>query len=120
MISDETLWSSGLSVLTNILNTSTDAVIIIDTLGVILRVNDMTVRMFGITSSGLIGQNVAILMPEPHHSLHDSYLRNRAGHVIGTEGRPLRALHADGRSFEVFLSVTGKPTAIAVTDTHLH
>ncbi|MGE3803411.1 MAG: PAS domain S-box protein [Gemmataceae bacterium] len=95
--------------LRSILDSSPDSVICIDQQGLIETVNRTTERMFGYTASELIGQNVKLLMPEPYHSQHDSYVSNylRTGlpKVIGT-GRQADARRKDGSTFPVELSVT--------------
>lgn len=86
-----------------------DSVIMINSAGVIQQCNDATERMFGYTAAELTGRNVSVLMPEPMHSEHDSYIENyiRSGEakVIGrtreSEGR-----RKDGSVFPVELSVS--------------
>ncbi|MEM9379499.1 MAG: PAS domain S-box protein [Planctomycetota bacterium] len=51
-----------------------DAVVVIDPRGRILRVSDSVETMFGWRPTELVGQNVSVLMPEPHRSEHDGYL----------------------------------------------
>lgn len=64
--------------LSAILNTSTDAVVLINSSGIILSVNETTVRMFGYASDKMVGSNVSVLMPEPSRSAHDGFLRRYA------------------------------------------
>jgi PAS domain-containing protein len=61
-----------------ILNTSTDAVILINLSGNIQSVNEMATRMFGYASGELVGNNVSMLMPEPFRSNHDGFLKRYA------------------------------------------
>ena len=61
-----------------ILNASTDAVVLINGAGIIISVNEMTVRMFGHSTEKLVGSNVSMLMPEPYSSNHDGFLRRFA------------------------------------------
>jgi PAS domain S-box-containing protein len=69
-----------------------DAIIMIDSSGVIDQVNPAVERMFGYTASELVGKNVSILMPPPDAGLHDGYLERyaatgRRGIIgIGREG----------------------------------
>jgi two-component system sensor kinase FixL len=85
-----------------------DAIIICDVNGLIIRVNPAAETMFGRSKSEMSGQNVHILMPEPDHSRHDGYItRYLSGGnpaIIGS-GREVTALHADGRTFPIHLSV---------------
>lgn len=51
-------------------------ILTIDEKGVIEEVNPAVQEIFGYTDDELIGKNVSMLMPEPDHSRHDSYLAN--------------------------------------------
>ncbi len=62
------------AILKAILNTAVDAIITIDTRGIIHHVNPAVERLFGYAPEELIGHNVSILMPEPDHSQHQGYL----------------------------------------------
>ncbi len=55
-----------------------DAMLSINPRGIILEASASTKRLFGYESSELVGQNINILMPEPHHSKHDGYLEHYA------------------------------------------
>lgn len=78
-----------------ILRTMTDAVLQIDAYGSILLVNDAALELFGYEEEELLGRNINVLMPEPHHSLHDGYLANHREHhtrvIIG------RRVEVDGK-----------------------
>ncbi|HEU4780757.1 MAG TPA: PAS domain S-box protein [Steroidobacteraceae bacterium] len=85
-----------------------DAVIVIDHRGRMLAVNDSTSRMFGYRVDELLGENVSMLMPEPHRAGHDgylaSYLQTGVAKIIGI-GREVTAKRGDGKPFPVRLSV---------------
>ena len=91
-----------------LMEAAVDAIILIDRAGIIERFNPAAVAMFGYEESELVGRNVSILMPEPHHGRHDSYLARyretgRAS-IIG-RGREETALRKNGESFPILLSV---------------
>lgn len=58
------------------LTAALDPIITIDARGIILSASDSVRRVLGWTPTELIGRNVSILMPEPHHGAHDRYLHN--------------------------------------------
>lgn len=91
-----------------ILSAAVDAVIVIDQSGRIEIANSSAEKIFGRSAAEMIGQNVRILMPEPYHSDHDSYLDNylRTGHakIIGI-GREATGLRKDGSEFPIDLAI---------------
>lgn len=95
--------------LSSILNLAPDGIAVIDRNGIVVTFNQAAERMFGWSAEELIGKNINTLMPEPHHTNHESYLRNyqRTGEakVIGYE-REVDAAHRDGRLFPIALSVS--------------
>ena len=94
--------------LTAVLEGSADAIITIDRRGIIQSANHAAEQMFGYTSSEMIGQNVAMLMPLPFREFHDSYiaayLQTGKKHVIGIR-REVEAQRKDGSIFPTELSV---------------
>lgn len=105
-----------------VLDAAVDAVVVIDSSGTIETFNRAAERLFGYSASELLGQNVALLMPEPHQSRHDAYL----GHHLQTgqrkvigRGREMTARRSDGTLFPIFLSVgrvtgPGKPRFVGL------
>jgi two-component system sensor kinase FixL len=69
------------------LETATDPIVLIDTKGIVCAASRSCETMFGWPRTELIGQNVSVLMTEPHRSEHDGYLRRylETGHssVLG-------------------------------------
>ncbi len=51
-----------------------DCVITIDEKGVVRSANPAVEQIFGYALDEVIGQNVSLLMPEPHRAAHDGYL----------------------------------------------
>jgi PAS domain S-box-containing protein len=88
------------------LRTMQDGVVHIDQHGTILSVNDAVLGMFGYEEEELIRKNVKILVPEPHHSAHDSYLgrylESRTPRIIGRR-REVQGKHKDGTLIPVDL-----------------
>ena len=86
-----------------------DAIITIDNRGIIQTFNPAAERIFGYLADQVIGNNVRILVPQPHHDLHDGYIRNyiKTGeeHIIG-KTRELSGKKGDGSSFPMELSVS--------------
>ena len=92
-----------------ILDGAADSIIIIDEQGIITSFNDSALTMFGYSRNELIGQNVKILVPEPHHSEHDNYilryLQSEKKHIMGRT-RDLEAVKKDGSLFPIELSLS--------------
>ncbi len=92
-----------------ILNHTIDAIVTIDGSGIIESCNPAATKLFGYARRELIGQNVSILMPDPHRSIHDSYiqtyLKTGQAHVIG-RNRELPGRHKSGRIFQLELAVS--------------
>lgn len=91
-----------------VVDTALDGVILIDSTGTVLMFNPACERLFGYPANEVIGQNVKMLMPEPFHGEHDSYLGNygRTGErkIIGI-GRKVKGRRKDASTFPMDLSV---------------
>ena len=105
----ETADQASLHHLAAMLRSAVDAIISIDTAGIIESVNPATEKLFGYTSAELTGQNVKMLMPEPYGSQHDGYishyLQTGQRKIIGI-GREVTGLRKDGSTFPMHLSVS--------------
>lgn len=95
--------------LRSVLDSALDGIIGINEKGVIEFYNTSAERMFGFTKEEAIGNNINILMPEPHHSNHDGYLQNYLqtgiAQVVG-EVREVPAQRKDGSVFPLQITVT--------------
>lgn len=91
-----------------LMDAAVDAIIIIDREGRIRRFNQAAERLFGYEEREVLGQNVSLLMPEPHRSRHDKYLlayrRTGQATIIG-RGREETGLRRNGETFPMLLSV---------------
>ncbi len=91
-----------------VMDTAIDGVIMMDGQGIVQSYNSAAERILGWTAAEVLGRNIHMLMPEPHHSAHDGYLRHhlRTGeeHIIGF-GREVEALHKDGTLVPIRLGV---------------
>jgi PAS domain S-box-containing protein len=91
-----------------ILNSAVDAIIAIRKDGIIEAANPAATRLFQYNPDEFIGRNVKFLMPGPHRTNHDGYLKSyvETGRrkIIGI-GRDVEGLRKDGSVFPMHLSV---------------
>jgi len=59
-----------------IMNSLVDGLISINDKGVIENINNSACELFGYSKLEVLGKNIKLLMPEPYHGEHDSYLSN--------------------------------------------
>ncbi len=94
--------------LQSVLDTVPEAMIVIDTKGLIQSYSAAAERQFGYTAEEAIGQNVSILMPPSYRDHHDSYLKRYLDtgqrRIIGI-GRLVVGQRKDGTTFPMELSV---------------
>ncbi|EAU54417.1 PAS domain S-box protein [Mariprofundus ferrooxydans] len=86
-----------------------DSVVVINHLGIIESVNPAVEKVFGYQASELLGNNVSMLMPEPHRGVHNDYISrfmdSGDARVIGI-GREVEAIRSDGSLFPAELTVS--------------
>lgn len=115
-----------------ILNAVADGVITIDKRGSIESFNPAAEQLFGYTEQEVMGQNVNMLMPEPHRTQHDAYLAHYLetgeARVVGMR-REMEGLRKNGSRFPIQLAVNTLQLSDAVhftgvirdiTETKLH
>lgn len=92
-----------------ILDTTVDSIITINEECIVRTLNKTAESMFGYKKEEILGKNINILMPEPFHTEHDSYVLNylRTGHkkIIGIR-REVVARRKDGSTFPIDLAVS--------------
>ncbi|MBW2443730.1 MAG: PAS domain S-box protein, partial [Deltaproteobacteria bacterium] len=92
-----------------IVDHAADGIITINQQGIIEEFNPAAERIFGYQATHVIGQNVNMLMPEPHHSQHDSYVQNYLetgkAKILGA-GREMSGQRKDGTTFPIYLAVS--------------
>jgi PAS domain S-box-containing protein len=92
-----------------ILETAVDAVLAINTQGIVRLANPAVERLFGYAPEEVIGRNVSMLMPSPDRERHDGYiaryLQTGEKRIIGI-GREVTGRRKDGSTFPAYLSVS--------------
>lgn len=95
--------------LTSILDNVVDGIITINESGSVESWNRGAEVLFGYEAQEILQRNVGVLMPQPHASAHDRYIRRylQTGEqrVIGKR-REVEALHKDGRRIPVDLGIS--------------
>lgn len=92
-----------------IIDNAIDGIITIDHRGIVESINPAALRLFGYSPEEVIGNNIAMLMPEPDRSQHDGYIHNyqETGKkkIIGI-GREVNGRKKDGSFFPFRLAVS--------------
>ena len=94
--------------LRSILNTVPDAMVVIDEKGMIQSFSATAERLFGYREDEVVGRNVSLLAPSPHHEAHDGYLARYLAtgerRIIGI-GRVVSGRKRDGSIFPMELAI---------------
>ena len=92
-----------------LLETTPDAVVVVDAAGTIVYANRLLEALFGYKPHTVVGQPVEILVPEEargrHHGHLADYVRTPAMRAMGS-GSDLLGLHRSGREFPVDISLS--------------
>ncbi|UIR56603.1 PAS domain-containing sensor histidine kinase [Sphingobacterium sp. SRCM116780] len=92
-----------------IIDHAIDGIITIDNRGYVESINPAASNLFGYAPEEVIGNNISMLMPDPDHSRHDSYIDNykKTGKkkIIGI-GREVLGKKKDGSTFPFRLAVS--------------
>jgi len=94
--------------LRTIMDFAADAIIVIDTFGLMTDFNKAAQQLFGYTAEETVGFNVSMLMPSPYREMHDDYLaryRETGKTHILCQVRELPAQRKDGSIFPMQLTV---------------
>ncbi len=85
-----------------------DAIVVINSKGIIIETNPAVMPVFGYSPEELVGKNISILMDEDHAHKHDQYLETYSltgrPHIIGST-RQLTVKHKNGNLFPIELAV---------------
>ncbi len=105
---NEQALASDESLIHAILETVPDALVVINERGLITSFSRAAEELFGYGETDVLGRNVSMLMPAPHHDAHDNYIRRylETGEkrIIGI-GRLVEGLRRDGSVFPMELAV---------------
>ena len=105
----ETAYRDQATRLSSILDGVVDAIVTINESGSIESWSRSAERLFGYTAAEILRRNVRVLMPDPHLSAHDGYIRRymQTGErrIMG-QRREIEALHKDGHRIPVDLGIS--------------
>ena len=92
---------------------SSDAVVIVDEKGIVVRLNSGTGKLFGYQRDELLGQRIELLLPERLRARHiehrRAYIGNPLPRTMGTSFTAV-GLRKDGTEFPIDIALTPLPT----------
>ncbi|HEX3995281.1 MAG TPA: PAS domain S-box protein [Acetobacteraceae bacterium] len=96
------------ALLSSVLDTVPDGLIVIDERGIVQSFSPAAARMFGFSPAEVVGRNVKILTPSSHTDAHDSYIERYLAtgerRIIGI-GRVVVGRRKDGTTFPMELQI---------------
>ncbi len=92
----------------SIVETANDAIIVIDQNGIIEAFSRSAESIFGHSADEVLGRNVSILVPPPHHEDHDRYVARHlaTGERLLSPNRETTALRKNGEEFPIEITVS--------------
>jgi PAS domain S-box-containing protein len=85
-------------------------IVFINGRGLIVNCDPSFALMYGYSKDELVTQNIKIIMPSPYTDFHDQYLEryrtSGKGRILGSGGRKVPSVHADGSIFDIEMKVT--------------
>jgi PAS domain S-box-containing protein len=95
---------------TAMIESANDAFVIADENGTILRWNPAATAMFGWTKDEIVGKNIEVLIPPKfkprHHVAFSRFKVSNESALLGRRRPGLEALHKDGHSFPVDITLS--------------
>ena len=93
-----------------VIHNAMDGIITINDKGEISGFNPAAEQIFGYTQQEVLNKNLNMLMPEPFHSEHDSYIKRYletgVGKILGVSRREVLAVRKNGKQFPMELSAS--------------
>jgi PAS domain S-box-containing protein len=107
--------------MSQVLDQTTDGVLVSDADGVIIYVNQPLLDLFGHEAENLLGQSVEILLPEylrrQHHEHLAEFLRDAISRPMGRDDLDIEGCRADGSSFSIDVQLNALPDTSLVVAT---
>jgi PAS domain S-box-containing protein len=96
-----------LNKISQFLGSINDAIVVIDTKGIILQCNAKLEQILGYEPSDVIGKNVSFLMEGPIASQHDSFLiaEEKSKRIIGKD-REIFGIHKNGSKIQLLINIS--------------
>jgi len=96
-----------LNKISQFLGSINDAIVVIDTKGIILQCNAKLEQILGYEPSDVIGKNVNFLMEGPIASQHDSFLsaEEKSKRIIGKD-REIFGIHKNGSKVQLLINIS--------------